>query len=53
MIDGAILWPNTRVERDAHVGGVIAAEHCHFGRNTQIATGIFGDKTTITDYSRT
>jgi NDP-sugar pyrophosphorylase family protein len=52
-IDGAILWPNTWVDRETQLGGVIAGRHCHFGRNAEIAGGVFGDKSVVTDYSRT
>jgi mannose-1-phosphate guanylyltransferase len=51
VIDGAILWPNTWVDSQAQVGAAIAGRHCHFGRNTAIAAGIFGDKSVITDFS--
>ncbi len=53
VIDGAILWSNTWVDREAVLTGTIAGRHCHFGRN--VATGpanIFGDKSVITDYSK-
>jgi mannose-1-phosphate guanylyltransferase len=52
VVDGAILWPNTWVDREARIGPVIAGRHCHFGRNVQIGGGIFGDKSVVTDYSR-
>jgi mannose-1-phosphate guanylyltransferase len=51
-IEGAILWPNTWVDREARIGAVLAGRHCHFGRNVGVADGaIFGDKSVITDYS--
>jgi NDP-sugar pyrophosphorylase family protein len=52
VVDGAILWPNSWVESDAHVGAALAGRHCHFGRHTEIGPAIFGDKSVITDYSR-
>jgi NDP-sugar pyrophosphorylase family protein len=52
VIDGAILWPNTWVDREAHVGGTIAGDHSHFGRNVEVGGGVFGDKSVVTDYSR-
>ena len=51
-IDGAILWPNTWVDREARLGPVIAGRHAHFGRNVQIDGGVFGDKSVITDFSQ-
>ena len=52
VVDGAILWPNTWVDREARIGPIIAGRHCHFGRNVQMGGGIFGDKSVVTDYSR-
>jgi len=52
VVDGAILWPNSWVESEAHVGAALAGRHCHFGRNSEIGAAIFGDKSVITDYSR-
>ena len=53
VVDGAILWPNTWIDREASVGSIIAARHCHFGRNVEVDAGVFGDKSVITDYSKT
>jgi NDP-sugar pyrophosphorylase family protein len=53
-VDGAILWPNTWVDREARLGFVIAGRHCHFGRSVEvIGDAVFGDKSVVTDYSRT
>jgi len=52
VVDGAILWANTWVDSEAQVGAAIAGRHCHFGRNVEIGTGLFGDKSVVTDYSR-
>ena len=52
QIEGAILWPNTWVDRDARIGAVIAGRHCHFGRNVEISgDAVFGDKSVVMDYS--
>ena len=53
VIEGAILWPHTWVDRDARLAGTIAGRHCHFGRSVQIGDTLFGDKSVVTDYSRT
>ena len=52
-LDGTILWPSTWVDREAKIGPAIAGRHCHFGRNVEIDGGVFGDKSVVTDYSRT
>ena len=36
VVDGAILWANTWVDTEAHVGAALAGRHCHFGRNTEV-----------------
>ena len=52
-IDGAILWPNCRVSREASVRNAILGRHCHLGRNVTVGGGaVLGDRTTLTDYTR-
>ena len=52
-IDGAILWPNCWVDREARIGETLAGRHCHFGRSVEIGGGtLFGDKSVVTDYSK-
>ena len=52
-VDGAILWPNTWVDREARIGSAIAGRNCHFGRNVEIGdAAIFGDKSVVTDYTK-
>ena len=52
-IEGALLWANTRVGRDAVLRGAILGRHCHVGRNSVIGPGVvLGDKSVVTDYSR-
>ena len=41
-------------DADARVGAVLAGRHCHFGRSAVVSgDGIFGDKSVVTDYSKT
>lgn len=53
VVNGAILWPYTRVDREARLGALMCADHCHFGRNVSVDNGVFGDKSVMTDYSTT
>jgi len=54
VVNGSIVWPNTRIGQEAHVQQAIIGRHCHIGRNVTLDAGaILGDKTSITDYSRT
>jgi NDP-sugar pyrophosphorylase family protein len=52
VVDGAILWSNTWVDRDARVGAAIAGRHCHIGRSAEVGAALLGDKSVITDHSR-
>lgn len=53
-IEASILWPNSWVGADAKISGAILGRHCHAGRSAVVNEGaIFGDKSVITDYSKT
>ena len=52
-IEGAILWPNCRVDRHASVHDAILGRHCHLGPYVAVHAGaVLGDRTTLTDYTR-
>jgi NDP-sugar pyrophosphorylase family protein len=53
VVDGAIVWPNGWIGREAVVQGAILGRNCHIGRNATLDHDlVLGDKTVITDYSR-
>jgi len=53
VVEGAIIWPNCRISRDADVRNVIIGRNCHVGRNVTLDHGaVLGDKTTLTDFTR-
>ena len=53
VIDGAIIWANGWIGREATIRGSILGRNCHVGRNAILETPVvLGDKTVITDYSR-
>jgi NDP-sugar pyrophosphorylase family protein len=53
LVDGAIVWPNTWIGRDADVRGAVLGHHCDLGRNVTVAPGVvLGDRSSLTDYSR-
>jgi NDP-sugar pyrophosphorylase family protein len=54
VVDGAIVWPNGWIGREATVRGSILGRNCHIGRNASIESPglVLGDKTFVTDYSR-
>ena len=53
VVEGAIIWPNGWIGREATVRDAILGRNCHIGRNAMVDNGaVLGDKTVITDYSR-
>jgi NDP-sugar pyrophosphorylase family protein len=53
VIDGAIIWPNCRISKEAELRNAIVGRNCHIGRNVTLNDGaVLGDKTTLTDYTR-
>lgn len=52
-IDGAIVWPNARIGRDAVVGPALVGRSCYVGKNAEVGPqAILGDKTTLSDYTK-
>jgi NDP-sugar pyrophosphorylase family protein len=52
-VEGAIVWPNSWIGRDARVESAILGRNCHVGRNVSVRPGtVLGDKSVITDYSQ-
>jgi NDP-sugar pyrophosphorylase family protein len=53
-IENSVLWSHTRVGTAAQVNGAVAGRGCHIGRSSLVGPGaILGDKTSLTDYTRT
>jgi NDP-sugar pyrophosphorylase family protein len=53
IVEGAIIWPNCRIGRDAEVRNAIVGRNCHVGRNVTLDQGaVLGDKTTLTDFTK-
>jgi NDP-sugar pyrophosphorylase family protein len=53
VVDGAIIWPNSRVSSHAVVRDALVGRNCHLGRNVAVNGGaVLGDKTSLTDYTR-
>lgn len=54
VIENSVIWSHTRVSGAAEIRDAIIGRGCHIGRNTVVGPGaVFGDKTTLPDYSRT
>lgn len=52
VIEGSILWPNTRVSKDAHIRNSVLGRGCFVGQDASLETCILGDKSEITEFSR-
>jgi NDP-sugar pyrophosphorylase family protein len=53
VVSGAVIWPNCRISREAHIRDAILGRHCHIGRNVSVNSGaVLGDKTALTDYTK-
>jgi NDP-sugar pyrophosphorylase family protein len=53
VVDGSIVWANTRIGREAVVRRAILGRHCHIGRAACVEPGtVLGDKSVLTDYTR-
>ena len=52
-VEGAILWANNWIGRDAQVRDALLGRNCHVGRNVIIQPGaILGDKSVATDFTQ-
>jgi NDP-sugar pyrophosphorylase family protein len=52
VIDGSIVWADTRIGQEAVVRQSVLGRHCHVGRNATLLNSVLGDKSVVTDYSR-
>jgi NDP-sugar pyrophosphorylase family protein len=53
VVEGAVVWADTRISQEAVIRRAIVGRHCHIGRNVVVSDGIvLGDKSVVTDYSR-
>ena len=54
IVEGAIIWSNTRIGADACVRDAIVGRNGHVGRSATVTAGtVLGDKSVLTDYSST
>ncbi len=53
VVEGSIVWANTRVSQEAVIRRAILGRQCHVGRNATVQAGaLLGDKSVVTDFSR-
>ena len=54
QVRNAIIWPNARIGQGSVIDGPIVGRNCHIGRNVSLTgPAVLGDKTALTDYTRT
>ena len=51
-LSGAIVWPDSQIDREAHLTDTIIGRSAHVGRNARLRDGVLGDTTWIAEYSR-
>ena len=54
VIENSVVWAHTRISHGAEVRGAIVGRSCHIGKNALVTEGaVLGDKTSLTDYTKT
>lgn len=53
VIENSVIWPHTRVSTVAEIRNSVVGRGCHIGRNCVVDNSMLGDKSTLTDYTRT
>jgi NDP-sugar pyrophosphorylase family protein len=54
VVEGSIVWSGCRLSKEARVEGALIGRNCHIGRSVSVRAGaVIGDRTTLTDYTRT
>lgn len=54
QVSGTVLWAHTRIGANSQVSDAILGRGCHVGRDCRVGAGtVLGDKTSLTDYTRT
>ena len=54
IIENSVIWAHTRISNSAQVKNAVIGRGCHIGRNVEVREGaVLGDKTSLTDYTKT
>jgi len=54
VVENSVVWAHTRVSGSAEIRGAVIGRSCHIGKNVSIREGaVLGDKTSLTDYTKT
>lgn len=54
IIENSVIWAHTRISSGAHIKDSIIGRSCFIGKNSTVTNGaVLGDKTSLTDYTKT
>jgi NDP-sugar pyrophosphorylase family protein len=54
VVENSVIWAHTRISSAAHIQNAVIGRSCYIGRNVSVSKGaVLGDKTSLTDYTRT
>ncbi|HQU85505.1 MAG TPA: NDP-sugar synthase [Pyrinomonadaceae bacterium] len=54
IIENSVIWAHTRISSGSHIKDSIIGRSCFIGKNSTVTNGaVLGDKTSLTDYSKT
>jgi mannose-1-phosphate guanylyltransferase len=54
FIENSVVWSHTRISSNAEIHGAVIGRSCYIGKNTVVSAGaVLGDKTSLTDYTKT
>ena len=54
VVTNSVIWAHSRISSSAEIDGAIVGKSCYIGKHCSVGAGaVFGDKTSLPDYSRT
>lgn len=54
VIENSIVWSHTRISNSAEIHDAVVGRSCYIGKNAVVGAGaVLGDKTSLTDYTKT
>lgn len=54
VVENSVVWAHTRISSQSHIQNAVIGRSCYIGKNVSISSGaVLGDKTSLTDYTKT
>ena len=54
VIENSVVWSHTRISNSAEIHNAVVGRGCYIGKNAIVGKGaVLGDKTSLTDYTKT